>query len=487
MKREFEIADQIAFFQAAEINDTKNLSLLIEKKVGVNNCRDNNGNTALHIASLNNSTESVVTLLKKGADRNFVNLKGETALQMTQAILNDYDDPENNYEDTIKLLSAKEHISGGGVGGIAPSAVSHYEFAKNLQDSDTQIYQFGTYINNEIEKGNLDAKDQSGNTMLHYAVKFNKLEAINHLLYYGASLDNTNQESYTPLDLAILYGNNEIIKVLLKEESRRSYSATTPNRSNEVDPYLIKALIFNKSIDEDLIIGLISKMTKDDLSSEQIDGKNFLGYATENSRSEITDFLFDKIYGRDDSTTYAGAFSAIGHSPYADEFVEFPVGSGGGPAGAILSFFDLSFSVGSGGGPAGGSQKRSRVEPNSHFEAQWQSPYAPPSNNYSPSSPISFEFDERDFSPPPSPTSGRLGGSEGVGPAGGSEVRSGVNFLKPPPPPLGGPPGYYLKATQGDSSTLSERDSPPPTTPGKRKIDDKTPPPVKSGGGGRGN
>ena len=474
MKGEFEIADQIAFFQAATTGNTDKLKSLIEKGVKVN-FPDKDGNTPLHFASLNNNTESVRILLNKGVDRNFVNLKGETALQMTQrVILNDYD-PENNYEDTIELLSAKEHISGGGVGGIATSAVSHYEFAKALQDG--KYPELLTKISNSQEENyNFDSQDIDGSTMLHYAVKFNKLEIVNNLLTDGASLDIANKEFYTPLDLAILYGNNEIIKVLLKKELRRSYSATSPDRSNEVDPYLIKALIFNRSIDEDLIIGLISKMTKDDLDSKQIDGKNFLEYATENSRSKITEFLVEKIFGRDDYTTYADAFPAGGYSrPYADEFEEFEVRSGGGPA--------------------GGSQKRSREGSNSHFEARRQPPYASRPNDYLPSpslSPISFEFYESDYSNPPSPTSRRVGGSEGggpaggsevrsevrsgersgVGPAGGSEVRSGVNFLKPPQPPPGGP--------RGDCSVVT-------TNPRKREIDNKTPPPVKSGGGGRGN
>ena len=285
MKGEFEIADQNAFFQAAEINDTKNLSSLIEKKVNVNS-RDKYGDTALHFASVNNNTESVKILLRKGADRNFVNLKGETALQMTQrAILNDFD-PDNSYEDTIELLSAKEHISGGGVGGIDKSTTSHYEFAKALQDGGDPILMH-----------HIDAQDQLGNTALHYVVKFGNAEMVEDLLKIGASLNIENGKRYTPLNLAILYGKNEIIKVLLREEQFNSDNTTVRqfySSCKEVDLYSIRALIANALIEDDLIKVLISKeLTRDDLNKKDQGGNTPLHFASAYGRLEIVKFLLE--------------------------------------------------------------------------------------------------------------------------------------------------------------------------------------------------
>ena len=336
-----EIADQIAFFQAAANNKIDELNSLIQEGMNVNS-RNIDGNTALHFASINNNTESVIILLNKGADRNFVNLKGETALQMTQiAILNDFD-PDNSYEDTITYLSAKEHISGGGVGGVATYYdTSHYEFAKALQDekyqeasnkisnlkkiaekkiADSQEGDENTRLPlsakehisgggvggittrdtshyekyQEALKKLVDSQDIDGNTMLHYVVKFGNAEMVEDLLERGASLNIENGKRYTPLNLAISYGKNEIIKVMLEKESHRSYSATTRDRSNKVDLHSIRALIFNRSIDEDLIIGLISKeLTRDDLNKKDQGGNTPLHFAAAYGRLEIVKFLLE--------------------------------------------------------------------------------------------------------------------------------------------------------------------------------------------------
>ena len=336
-----EIADQNAFFQAAETGNIDELNSLIKEGVNVN-FRNIDGNTALHFASVHNNSGIVKILLSKGADRNFVNLKGETALQMTQiAILNDFD-PDNSYEDTITYLSAKEHISGGGVGGVATYyASSHYEFAKALQDekyqeasnkisnlkkiaekkiADSQEGDENTRLPlsakehisgggvggittrdtshyekyQEALKKLVDSQDIDGNTMLHYVVKFGNAEMVEDLLERGASLNIENGKRYTPLNLAISYGKNEIIKVMLEKESHRSYSATTRDRSNKVDLHSIRALIANALIEDDLIIGLISKeLTRDDLNKKDQGGNTPLHFAAAYGRLEIVKFLLE--------------------------------------------------------------------------------------------------------------------------------------------------------------------------------------------------
>ena len=55
----------------------------------------------------------------------------------------------------------------------------------------------------------INAKDVSGNTILHYAARMGKPESITLLLELGAAKNAQNISSESPADIAMRWNNNE--------------------------------------------------------------------------------------------------------------------------------------------------------------------------------------------------------------------------------------------------------------------------------------
>lgn len=75
-----------------------------------------------------------------------------------------------------------------------------------------------------IEKGaEIDAKDNEGNTSLHYAIKGNKMEVVRALIKAGADVNTTNTKTQTPLDCAIAQSSAKLYDLL---RSNGAYEST---------------------------------------------------------------------------------------------------------------------------------------------------------------------------------------------------------------------------------------------------------------------
>ncbi len=69
-----------------------------------------------------------------------------------------------------------------------------------------------------IKKGaNINNKDSSGNTPLHYAVESANFDIVKYLIEKGAKVDNKNAWGITPLEYAIKTSNLDIIKYLVEK------------------------------------------------------------------------------------------------------------------------------------------------------------------------------------------------------------------------------------------------------------------------------
>jgi len=76
-------------------------------------------------------------------------------------------------------------------------------------------------------KANIEAKNNRGNTPMHYAAKFSKTEVVTYLAESKANIEAKNNKGETPLDLAKVKGKTEVIKVLqkLKDQKRAQEEA----------------------------------------------------------------------------------------------------------------------------------------------------------------------------------------------------------------------------------------------------------------------
>jgi ankyrin repeat protein len=65
-------------------------------------------------------------------------------------------------------------------------------------------------------KANVDSNDNYGNTPLHQALNFNRLEAVQVLISNKANPDVANSAGVTPLHLAVSKGSVEAVEILIK-------------------------------------------------------------------------------------------------------------------------------------------------------------------------------------------------------------------------------------------------------------------------------
>ncbi|CAC5368089.1 unnamed protein product [Mytilus coruscus] len=160
------------------------------------NVQDGLGNTILHrivSLSLGNCEQVVQLLCNAGADPNVMNKNGQSVLSMLQdgqlGVFNILleNEGEVNLKDRwnrdLSKISSKFHDE---------------KFLERIQ---------GICGMNEL-------KDCFGATSLHYAAFTNNVFMINTLLKLGASTNNVDNNGFSPLDVAILFENNDSVSLL---------------------------------------------------------------------------------------------------------------------------------------------------------------------------------------------------------------------------------------------------------------------------------
>ena len=133
----------------------------------LNDTRTKQGETPLMVAAMHGNVEIVKTLIASGADATICGSHKETPLMLATL---------NNREEVIKVLLS----------------------------TDITL---------------LNAREETGNTALHVAIKYNKIESIKILLNAakraGTSLNVKNLEGYTPLMLVAIRGQESILQMLI--------------------------------------------------------------------------------------------------------------------------------------------------------------------------------------------------------------------------------------------------------------------------------
>ncbi len=152
------------------------------------------GDTPLHIAALTNSRKTADVLINDGAFVNADNTQGETPLH--------YAIWGKSIEISRILISNGAYVNLRNSFGTTPL---HYAAHQNLPDVIKLLVSHRARIN---------ARNQNGLTALHFAVSRDSLDAARALVELGADLYIQNRRGLSPVDLARISNNNEMLEIL---------------------------------------------------------------------------------------------------------------------------------------------------------------------------------------------------------------------------------------------------------------------------------
>ncbi|KAM6483360.1 ankyrin repeat-containing domain protein [Trichoderma sp. SZMC 28011] len=218
------------------------LSSISEPQLKVNE-QDSNALSPLHLATKNGHYAVVEQLLSNGADVDICNKEEQTALHIASA---------RGFVDTVQLLL--KHNATLGLEDKERMTPLHYALENSHRE--VQLLLLGRILSSPLEHINrktmgIDKRGKDGSTLLLLAVKYNHLEAVKYLLklqvdvnaaltyseqtplHYAAKfnfydilaellatksidIDATDNDGYTPLQIATNRNNSGIIKKLLE-------------------------------------------------------------------------------------------------------------------------------------------------------------------------------------------------------------------------------------------------------------------------------
>lgn len=111
-----------------------------------------------------------------------------------------------------------------------------YQLVKSVQDNDVgAFYQITRENARQLNSAVLDY-ESDGETALQIAVRMNRRNFVNDLLYFGANPNKAGANGETPLTMAIAVRNTELVELLFKGNAQ----VDVPNRRGETP--LIKAV-----------------------------------------------------------------------------------------------------------------------------------------------------------------------------------------------------------------------------------------------------
>ncbi len=181
----------------------------------------------------NNNLDSVILLLKQGANPN-----ANDTMQDVTALM--YAVGANNLKAVKILVNAGANINYKPYYNTPP-------FIQSVIDRDTSIIYF--MLKN---KANVNQVDDYGATALHYAAGLGYYKIVKLLLKNGANVNKKSKDGNTPLDLATITNQYDIVKLLLKNRAKINNTDNLKNTplitAAEYDyPELIKLFLSKKA------------------------------------------------------------------------------------------------------------------------------------------------------------------------------------------------------------------------------------------------
>jgi ankyrin repeat protein len=152
--------------------------------------KDEDGRTALHLASQSENPELVRELLEYGANVNEVDNEEQTALYYT-----------NNANVARELIKANANLNHINNDGWTP--LHHSSYKKRSVRVALELVRSGANVNIKTEDENL--------TALHLACSTGELELVMTLLQHGAKTNVKDSDGNTPEHIAYSKGFSEIV------------------------------------------------------------------------------------------------------------------------------------------------------------------------------------------------------------------------------------------------------------------------------------
>jgi len=193
---------EFAFFKAASGGNDFLVNALLDRGLDVN-LRDENGSTALIEAVERGPYEGqlavIKTLIRRGADIHLQGWRGQTALQ---SVIRPWGEVEG--EPRAMILEAVQLLRMAGAKLGIHEAIALDEYATTL-----------SFLKNGAD---VNARNDSGETLLHIAVQYGHIEMVRLLLEQGANVSATDNYSSHALSYALVSGSNHvsIVHLLLR-------------------------------------------------------------------------------------------------------------------------------------------------------------------------------------------------------------------------------------------------------------------------------
>ena len=181
------------------------LDLLIKFGANVNQRLDSTGYTALNIICRWNLYSSALSLINNGADINISDFEGTSPLM--NATIN------GRYRILSLLLEKKAAINNLDIKGFSAIDLAC-------------MFGMAECLNILIEnKVNTFISSSFGMTPIHYAAVNGRIDCINILIKNGSvDINLLNNYNLTPLDVAIIYRKIDVVKFLLEQDAKCTFS-----------------------------------------------------------------------------------------------------------------------------------------------------------------------------------------------------------------------------------------------------------------------
>lgn len=166
-------------YKAVSSGEYRNVKRLLPSPRDINR-RNNFGNTPLHAAIHNNRSDIVEILIEYGADILLTNIRNDTPLHIAAK--------EGRTKIVRLLIKYKANVF----------AIDNYQ---NIPLHFAIYYEHTDTAKVLIEHGGINKQNTCGHTPLHLAVMKKNKEIITELLTKGADDELTNSENKTPVDL----------------------------------------------------------------------------------------------------------------------------------------------------------------------------------------------------------------------------------------------------------------------------------------------
>ena len=188
------------------------VSFFMERKVDVN-IQNKNGNTPLHIACITNATEIARMLLKDiGIDKFIKNNEGYTPNHY-----NDFElfDAVQFHDDTlVTSLVSSNHSNPN---NRLPSGQFPVHLAATLSENTCAVLK--ALSSSDMHPLDLNVQDNEGNTAMHIATNFAKVDVVSFFMERKVDINIQNTNGNTPLHIACRNNIVNIAEMILNDPS----------------------------------------------------------------------------------------------------------------------------------------------------------------------------------------------------------------------------------------------------------------------------